>query len=439
MHITFLNAANFQTPRALFIAAWKVWFKRFGGDHYAWREGKMPLCRKDIPLHLLLEKQHRFSVEVLARLMVPWSYRNTLQVSDDFIRLNPAVLRPVECKENNCDQFVEGARLTDQALDYWDALSYNEQDLYLNFAEARIQADIETPSEEPCILDDCGVEIIGEDIYPPFIPSAQDEDDKFIEAMVHWIDEDPHQPMYQKKPVGDAVSGWHDRLLAFFWPKPRTGYLEYSFAVSPLIYRATELADLVRQGKEWSYDDKIMATKTANEIFMLAGVPQREVNWQNVYQVMKAALIQDESSTAKMNSGWSALASMATVKCREENGELPLMTWNSRCASSVLSRLDFLLVEAGVNQLEGRFSNIGKVPGFGGTRPREYSLQWPSAYRSWACFIAAGRLVNKIVHILNNSKDASGKLKFQQMPLPGGHTGPWTARGVQLVLFSDGY
>jgi hypothetical protein len=439
MHMTFSNAGNFQIPRALFIAGWKVWFKRFSGDHYAWREGKMPLRNLACPLYQLLQNDYRFSVEVLSRIMVPWSFRDTQQVTDDFIRLNPAVLRPTHCVCDQTGQNVEAARLTDQALDYWDSLTYVEQDLYLNFAEARIQADIETPSDEPCILDDAGIELIGEDIYPPYVPDAGAPDEEFIKAMVAWIDEDPHQPMYQKQPVGEAVSGWHDRLLAFFWPKPRTGYLEYCFSASPLVYRAGLLAELVESGKEWSYDDKELAVKTANEIFMLAGVPQREVTWQNVKAVIETALSGNEDSTAKMNSGWTFLASLSTAHLEGQPGRLPLISWNSRCSSSVISRLDFLLVEAGVKSLDGRFKNIGTIPGWGGTRPRQFSLKWPSAYRSWPAMFAAGRLAQSIVKILNTETDESGRLKYKPMPIAGGKTGPWTSRGVQLVLFFDGY
>ncbi len=439
MHMTFFNAGNFQAPRALYIAAWKVWFKRFGGDHYAWREGKIPLYSSDKALYQLVSEGHRFSVEVLTRLMVPWSYRDTLQVTEDFVRLNPAVLRPTSLIDPDTGKTIEAARLTDQALDYWDSLTYTEQDLHLNFAEARIQADIETPSDEPCILDDSGVEIIGDDIYPPFVPSSDDPDDEFVRALVAWIDEDPFQPLYQKKPVGEAVSGWHDRLLAFFWPKPRTGYLEYCQLSSPLAYRAGLLADLVESGKEFTQDDKDLAVKTANEIFMFAGVPQREVTWQNARDVIESAIKGDRESTAKMNSGWTYLASMASASREGLEGYLPLISWNSRCSSSVISRLDFLLVEAGIESLGERFPGIGTIPGWGGTRPREYSLDWPSAYRSWDSIISAGALAQKIKHFLNTETDAKGKLKYQPMPMAGGKTGPWTTRGVQLVLFFDGY
>ncbi|MEE4246022.1 MAG: hypothetical protein V2I33_11465 [Kangiellaceae bacterium] len=434
--MTFSNAGNFQAPRALFIAGWKVWFKRFTDDHDAWREGKMPLHNHHMTMHEMLQKNHRFSVEVLSRLMVPWSYRDQQQVTDDFIRLNPGVIRGVGYVCERTGHNIDGARLTDQALDYWDSLAYIEQDLYLNFAEARIQSDIESPSDEPCIIDDAGVELIGEDIYPPVVPSADASDKEFIRAMVAWIDDDPFTPMYRRHAVAEAVSSWHDRLLAFFWPKPRTGYMEFSHAVSPLLYRVTELAGKVQKGEEWSYADKSVAVKSANEVFMLAGVPQREVTWQNVFKVFKSAISQVEQEQAKMNSGWTSLAAMATSQLK---GCQSLISWNSRISSSVISRLDFLLVESGITQLGERFKHLGTIPGWGGTRPREYTLNWPSAYRSWQGQFAAAELANEIVDCLNNEKTSSGEPKYRPMPLPGGKTAPWDVRGVQLVLFSDGY
>ncbi|MCO7226006.1 hypothetical protein [Pleionea sp. CnH1-48] len=438
MLMTFPHAGNYQIPRALFIAAWKVWFKRFD-DHYAWREGKMPLQNLAMPLHQLLVEKQRFSVEVACRLMVPWSYRDCRQVSDEMLKMNPAVLRLVPYTCGDTGDTLEGARLTDQALDYWDSLTHLEQDVYLNFAEARIQADIETPCDAPVILDDAGVELIGEDIYPPYVPTADSSDDEFIRALVAWVDEDPFQPMYQRKPVGDAVSGWHDRLLAFFWPKPRTGYLEYSHIVSPVLYRAGVLAESVETDYQWNYQERELAVKVANEVFLVAGVPQREVTWQNVREAVKAALTADVNSKAKMNSGWTYLACLATAHLEGKEGRLPMVCWNSRSASSIISRLDFLLVEAGVEELGDRFAHIGLVPGWGGTRPREYSLKWQGGYRSWHTQVAASQLVQKICHFLNTEKNDNGELKYKPMPTAGGKHCPWTTRGVQLVLFSDGY
>ena len=431
----FPNANHYQISRALYVGAWKVWFKRFS-DHGAWRDGLMPIESDDSKLYQLIEGDKRFSLEVINRLMVPWSFRDSSQVSEAFFLMNQDMLKRIK---NPAKPEGEFARLTDQALDFWDGLTYLEQDLFTSYAEARIQADIETPSAHPVVIDDAGLDVIGEDIYPPVVPAREASDEDFAKAIVAWIEEDPFTPMYQRQSVGEAVSSWHDRLEAFFWPKPRNGLMQVSHSADGLMYRAEILAKGIEDGVEWSDEDKEMAVKTTDEIFLQAGVPQSGVTWQNVYSVMKAAISSDSDSKAKMNSGWSLLASFATHWLNNQDDRTPMLCWNSRVATSIISRLDFLMVEAGYESHEGRFESIGIIPGVGGTRPRKYSLKGPIGYRSWKTQVAASRFVNLMVHCLNNEKNEDGTLKYEAMPIPTGGRAPWSIQGVQLVLFSDGY
>ncbi len=438
MLVTLPNADNFQVQRGLFIAAWKVWFKRFNDKPLDWHEGRMPICKTNESLAVLLECGCRFSLEAICRLIAPWNYRNLEMASDDFIQLNPSLFRRVPYTKSNGD-VVDGVRLTDQALDVWEELTYIAQDLYMAFAEARIQADIETTTDDPIVIDDAGIEVIGEDIYPPILPEIDDSIDEYAQALVAWIDEDPYQPLYQRQPVHDAVSGWDNRLKAAYWPKPRMGYNELSHISSPLLYRAGLLAHGLDEGREWSYEDKNIAVKTACEIFLLYGVPQRDVTAENVEAVFRAALSEDSNATAKMNSGWTHVAAFATHHLESSENRTPLIAWNSRISTSFISRLDFLLVEAGCCGPENLFSEFGTVPGWGGTRPREVSLEWPSGYRQWSTQIAASKFAVRIRDILNHAKDEQGDALYPQMPLAGGDNGLWTVRGIQMVLSNDGY
>lgn len=431
----FPNANHFQVARALFIGGWKVWFKRFA-EHEEWRDGIMLTRADDAKLHELIERNERFTLEVLNRLMVPWSYRDTSQVTEAFFLMNQDMLKRVT---NPHDPDHEYARLSDQALDYWDGLTYLEQDLFTAYAEARVQADIETPSSPPVLIDDPCVDIIGEDIYPPYVPEKDAADEEYAKALVAWIEEDPFTPMYLRQPVGEAVSSWHNRLEAFFWPKPRNGLMQVCHSADALMYRAELLARGIERGEAWSEDDKKTAVKTAEEIFLQAGVPQRDVTWQNVYGVMKAAIFEEVDSKAKMNSGWSLLASFATHWLNGMEGRTPMVCWNSRTSTSIISRLDFLMVEAGHQELANRFANIGTVMGVGGTRPRQTSLNWPEGYRNWQTQVAASQFVNLMVHHLNTARNANGSLIYEPMPIPTGGRAPWSIQGVQLVLFHDGY
>jgi hypothetical protein len=404
----------------------------------------MPIGQSAESLSELIRQQKRFSLEVLARMMVPWAYRNSSQVSADFVQNYSKWLQLTTVKDDSGDE-TAAVCLTQHAVDYWDSLAFAVQDDFMNYAEARVQADIEAPSSDPLVLDDQGIELIGEDTYPPYVPAADASDEEFIRALVEWIDDAPHQPIYLKKPVEDAVAGWQDRLTSFFWPKPRIGYALYEAMIDPLYYRATELAKTVDSNASsdaeitWDQEWRDMAVKTAVELFDVSGTPQNGVTLDNVHKVIQAALNEDFDSSAKMNSGWSFLASAATSYLDSEQGRLPMVWWCSRVASSIISRLDFLLAEAGVSELGSRFSHIGTVPGYGGTRPRQYSLVWPEGYRSWKSQIAASKLVQQMVCILNTEKDTNGNRRYKPMPLAGGGRSDWTVQGVQTVLFADGY
>ncbi|WP_251360064.1 hypothetical protein [Kangiella sp. TOML190] len=439
----FKHADDFAINKALFLAAWKVWFKRFapkiaGGGLLDWKYAKMPIEASSNSLSDLIRDDRRFSLEVLCRMMVPWSYRNEQQVDDVFLR-DYKVLFEISSLTDSNGQELMSANLSDKALQIWNAMSFAEQDDYMAYAEARVQADIEVRSKDPVVLDDQGVELIGEDTYPPYVPDKDAPDIDFVRAMIDWIQDAPFQAYYLKQAAGDTVSGWDNRLSAFFWPKPRIGYSLHHATLDPLYYRANELAKTLDKGQSWDQEWRDMAVKTAHELFQVSGTPQKDISIENVQSVMAAAVHGDEDSPAKMNSGWSYLAAVCTDHLNGQVGRLPMATWNSRVAASVISRLDFLLAEAGVSQLGERFEAIGTIPGWGGTRPRQYSLDWPNGYRSWKTQVRASRLINQVAYILNNDRLDDGSYKYPRMPLAAGGTGDWTVRGVQGVLFCDGY
>jgi hypothetical protein len=438
MFVTIPNAENYQFHRGLFIAAWKVWFKRFSDNPDNWKEGRMPVCESEHGLAALLDEGKRFSLEVICRLMVPWNYRNRFMADSHFLHMNPDLLRSVSFTTQTGER-VQGVRLADQAIDMWEELTYIEQDIFMIFAEARIQADIESTSSEPIVIDDAGIDLIGDDIYPPLVPEKGDPQSAYIHALAAWIQEDPFQPLYHRQPYGDPVSGWNHRLRATFWPKPRANYMVNSHLADPLLYRCRLLGEGLDQGKEWDYEDKLLAHKTVDEILMLFGLPQREFNAEDVEKVFRAAIFEEENSTAKMNSGWSKVACFATHFLEEKADRVPQITWNSRISTSVVSRLDFLLVEAGIDDPAEIFPGIGIVEGWGGTRPRELSLNWPNAYRKWPAQLAASRLMKQLRDHLNTATNAEGKRMYPEMPLATGGHGLWTINGLQQVLSADGY
>ncbi|MBT8448447.1 MAG: hypothetical protein KJO69_02100 [Gammaproteobacteria bacterium] len=439
MYVTIPNAENHQVHRALFITAWKVWFKRFSGkDPDTWQEGHMPIGETDHGLAAMLDEGQRFSLEVICRLLVPWTFRNKKMADIAFLHVNHDLVRECTYELDNGES-VPGVRLSDAAIDLWEELTYIEQDIFMIFAEAHIQADIESTSSDPIVIDDAGIDIIGEDIYPPLIPEKHDKQEAYVEALVEWIQEDPFQPLYHRQPHGNPVSGWDERLLATFWPKPRSSYMVISHLADPLLYRCNLLAKALYDGKTWDHEDEVLAVKTCTEIFMLYGLPQRVFTADDVKNVFIASVMEKVDSRAKMNSGWTKVAAYASAFLEDIEGGVPQVSWNSRVSASIVSRLDFLLVEAGHKSPKKLFPGIGIVEAWGGTRPREFSLKWPNAYRNWDAQHAASHFVVKIRDHLNNTVDEHGNKRYPEMPKAGKKSGLWTIRGIQQVLSADGY
>lgn len=255
-----------------------------------------------------------------------------------------------------------------------------------------------------------------------------------VRALVRSLHTTPFQPRYRKKPFGAAVSGWDARLLAYFWPDPQTGYRATAAGMHAIESEALSLAQALDGAAGWSPAQQERAVALARAIFAWGGVPQdpQTVTAHNVERVFRAALADDAAADAPMNSGWTKVAAFASA-CREgQDGGKPQVIWDSRVAASITARLDAQL-PAGAAP-ESLFPGVGTVPGRGGSRPRALQRRWPSGYRSWRGQVGGSAVVREMRDHLNDP--AQG---YPRMPLPDGGAGAWTTRGVEMVLFMDGY
>jgi len=318
-------------------------------------------------------------------------------------------------------------RLTPTAIDTWNE-DADAREAALVAARARIDSDLEWKGVPIVLLPEPQVEEPAAELHRASAGSPADGRLGHLENLVRQIHEEPFQPMYRKKAFGAPVAGWDARLHAYFWPLPARNYMRTSSIVQQLVERARVLVDILERDRAWNEEQGHVAVTLAHDIFAWGGVPQNPdtVTPATVQQVFLSALDNAGSSTAHMNSGWTKVAAFATAHLEDDGTGLPQVIWDSRVATAVISRLDANAAPVSA------FPDIGTVPGRGGTRPRRFASRWPTGYRSWSAQVAGSALVREIRDILNRGD-------YPQMPLTKGGAGPWTTRGVEMVLFMDGY
>lgn len=319
---------------------------------------------------------------------------------------------------------VRGVALTSAALALWRGAADEERTRAIDEARGLLESDIESdgilvrllPAQEATAV--------------PALPRPAANRASYIEALVRSIQDEPFQPAFRKRPFGATVQGWDARLHAYFWPAPSQGYLATSRDITAITARCQKLAVALMANGGWSSAEQHEAVELAHAVFAWGDVPQdpKTVTPDTTEQVYRAALDHDGTARANMNSGWTKVAAFATAHLEE--GGRPQAIWDSRVAAALTHRLDRLLPEDADPAV--LFPGVGTVPGRGGTRPRALARRWPSGYRSWKGQIAGSQLVRDIRDVLNSGN-------YPAMPLAEGGSGHWTTRGVEMVLFMDGY
>ena len=339
--------------------------------------------------------------------------------------------RPVDMRSTTRNELIRGVELTPEAIAIWSGASEDERRQALGEARRLLESDLESQGIPVQLLPHEGTPAIAPSVAASATSSARSRAD-YLEALVRDIEAQPFQRVYRKRAFGAPVTGWDARLHAYFWPAPAQGYRETAAGMQDIVPTARRLAEALAEHGTWDAGEQQRAIELAHAIFTWGGVPQdpQTVTARSVQDVVRAALDNDAKARAHMNSGWTKVAAFVTDHVDGRETGRPQAIWDSRVATSIVGRLDGLL-PAGMDPAT-LFPGIGTVPGRGGTRPRALSRRWPSGYKTWAGQVAGSQVVRDIRDILNNGA-------YPQMPLPDGGVGKWTTRGVEMVLFMDGY
>jgi hypothetical protein len=416
--ITFPDANKQQISDHRFLAAWNFWFQRFQPERDPVTDA-MPILVATESLAKRVGMGVRFSLDVMCRLLVNPSYRNTAQAMSDMVTANAHLLEEVKTINPLHDTKVNGVRLTERGRELL-------QDIRVvsaleAFADACDEGD---GSQDETTTPDVRRTESGD--------SVQVQQSEFpaeiVKKLVTDIETEPFVAMYRQRAFGSPLTGWRARLEGYYWPNPSSGYAATCAELAPLLDTARKLVDSLGQ---WTKDQRKQAVEFASRVFEWGGVVQRtDYDWQDVEAVLGSAVEGCARANARMNSGWTKVAAFATAHLELERN---LVIWDSRVAHSLVQRIDRILHEAGHREVPEQFLNIGWVPGRGGSRSRrQIALKgWRNGYQKWEFVYAGSALVRAICNELNSRERllASDDRK----------TEPWTLRQVEMVLFMDGY
>jgi hypothetical protein len=359
-----------------------------------------------------------------------------MHATGPFMEQNCKFISEVATINPKTKRTVQGGKLHTNALHLWNRTPEDKRNQLENNIHALLNADIEVGVDPEIMLAgvDSSVDLENKTQYHVPLEVCFCEGDSratIVKKLTRWIHFDPIQPNYRKRPVGLEVVGWDKRLCAYFWPIPGIGYADTEAQIAPLQDGLRLLAQKLDDGKTWGTDDIV---EISHQVFAWGGVPQEGVTADKVKQVMLNALHGDVACPeAPMNCGWTKVAAFATAHLEGNTGRHPQVIWDSRVSTSIIHRLDRML---GARHKIARvlFPDLGTVIGRGGTRPRALVCKWPIGYGKWSAQFAGSRVVKEIRDILKNPNE-----QYPPMPLPTGGTGLWTVRGVEMVLFGDGY
>jgi len=248
-------------------------------------------------------------------------------------------------------------------------------------------------------------------------------------VIVRYIAEEPFQAHYRGQPLGPLKSGWGERLLGYFWPRPDHNWPKSSKVVdafSDQIQRA--IAALEADPRNTAAVHEVLTA--FEEVCLWGRVRLPESNpFALSTEVLRCcrALCQgaEPPSNCRLNSAWTKLYAFAIPdKC---------VIYDSRVAAAITSILDPVMHIVSQFPDWRSYAELGTIPGRGGSRPRPLNWNWRKGYGVWASQMAANGLCNNVVAELNKQSLVRPNCrKFQD-------SSPWTLREVEAVLFMEGY
>jgi hypothetical protein len=262
------------------------------------------------------------------------------------------------------------------------------------------------------------------------------------QRMVAQIDQDTsvYRPKRARGRVSTISRGWRERLRNYEWPYG-VGFAEASHQVAILSDSLRALSVKLDQGQQLSPHEGDQLQEATHRVFRWGGVT-RGTSKENpsvdlISSVILSALQWQRVDAAPMDSGWTKVAAFST-NWLDGTDRTPQVIYDSRVANSLLRNVEKLregdCAEWVLGLLPTLQHHLRTVPGRGGTRDQPYQFRWKSGYGRWGAQFFASFLVRMMRDALNEDPQ-----RYGLMPIADSPDTAWTMRGVEIVLFMDGY
>lgn len=259
------------------------------------------------------------------------------------------------------------------------------------------------------------------------------------DALVAQIDRDTHVYAPRKLRGRRRVvsTGWPDRLRNYEW-QPKKGFDGIGEA-SRLMAEFEPLARRIDAGEVLDEEENRRLHDLVKQTFAWGGV-ERGASKQNpppheIQAVIRSAHRWTDAG-AFMDAGWTKVAAFSTAWVEAE-GRTPQIIYDSRVAIGLIRNVEKLALAEGArwpSSLLPLFqAHLRSVPGRNAAKLAALSLTWRSGYRQWDAQFFGSLLVSLMRDALNASPGRYGRMPHATSD------GPWTMRGVEMVMFMEGY
>jgi hypothetical protein len=266
---------------------------------------------------------------------------------------------------------------------------------------------------------------------------------RLAEIVAENIQQEPFEylPKRSKKRY-PSVQGWSERFSNYYWSsstEPLSDWEQINQLTERLGVYAQRLAAKER------IDSDIEAA-TVNDVFelfkwggVLRGKDHNPPSIKIINQVISSAIEYNINTDAPMDSAWTKLAAFSTAWLEENTDKPPHIIYDSRVSVALLERIDQAVeMQSNLVVLKNRLNSagLGYVDGRGGNRKERVQKlkqkKWSIGYGKWSSQIISSKIIDAIVLELN-SKTRYGKMRYKNCSYS------WNARGVEMVLFMEGY